>query len=159
MFEEKFWTAVAFFVLVFMAFRPVQRLLIKFLDAHTAKTLERLNNAKTMYEQAQKALSEAKIKIDRSKHEADLIIKHAQEQAEAILQESIKEIESMAAKKTDLLMQKVSGRQQQMVQTIKDQVVIDVMHRVHKRMLEELHNESQAQATEAGIKALNQLVH
>ncbi len=159
MFDEKFWTAVAFVTFVVLVFRPARLLLVKMLDAHTEKALERVHNAQKMYEQAQAALKEAQEKSAWVNQEVEAILQQAQAQAAAIIADAHKEVESMAVKKSDLLMQKVLQRQQQMVNAVKDQVVLDVMALVHKRLLEEMQDESQAQVTNMGIKSIKELIH
>jgi|GEM_PF-3592076 F-type H+-transporting ATPase subunit b len=159
MLDEKFFIALAFLGFILLVFRPVRSALLKMIDSHTEKALERLNNASKMCNEARQSLLEIQSKLESARREADSILKQAHTQAQHIIEDAKKDMENIALKKSDLLMQKIFQRQQQVVNAVKDQVVMDVIALVNKRLMEEMRDENQAQLTEIGIKSVRELIH
>ena len=84
-FDETFWVAVATISFVLIVFKPAKKAMISIIDKRIAKIAEEINEAKNLKEEAQEILAEAKKALSESEEEARLILVHAREEAENII--------------------------------------------------------------------------
>ncbi|MDD3029759.1 MAG: hypothetical protein PHS57_05725, partial [Alphaproteobacteria bacterium] len=76
--------AVAFALFVALSYFFIRKPLLRWIDSEIAKISTELNTARELREEAEAALAECKVKQEQAERESKMILKMAQEQAEAM---------------------------------------------------------------------------
>lgn len=91
--DAEFWVLVAAVVFVVAVWRPASRLIAGGLDARAARIRAELDEARRLREEAEKLLADYRAKEQEAKAEAELIVAHAQAEAERIAAQSARDLE------------------------------------------------------------------
>lgn len=119
------WVNIAFFLVVFLAFKPVSRAIAAALDARSAKIKARLDEAHKLREEAQEMLATYQRKQRDAMKEAEEIIAHAKAEAERLAKQAAKDLEASMKRREQMAMDRIAQAEAQAVREVQN-LAVDV---------------------------------
>jgi len=107
------WVAVAFIILVVLAWKPTQRALVSSLDARAARIERELTEATRLREEAQALLAQYQRKHRDAMSEADAILAQAKSEADRLSQQAARDLSAMLKRREELALQRIAQAEQQ----------------------------------------------
>lgn len=122
-FDPKFWVAVAFAVFVVLSFKKVKNLLLRALDARSAKIREELDHARKLREEAEAVLAEYKKRQAHYLKEAEGMLHKAREDADMLTRQSEKELKEVLDARMNQALDKIAREEELAIQEVRNHVV------------------------------------
>lgn len=129
-----FWVGIAFFVVVFAAYKPVMRALGAGLDARAAKIKARLDEAHKLREDAQEMLATYQRKQRDAMKEAEDIIAHAKAEAERLAAQASKDLDEQLKRREAQAMDRIAQAEAQAVKEVQN-LAVDVAINAARQVL------------------------
>lgn len=122
-FDEKFWLAIAFFVLLGVMIRYVWPFLAKALDEKSKKIAEEILAAKEMKQKAERLLIEAENFYRESTSLAQKLLKDAEIEAQKFAEESRQMLQKEVDKKTVAALERIRLEQESALREVKTKII------------------------------------
>ena len=159
MFDEKFWVAVSFVILVVLIARPLLRLITTGLDNRSQKIKDELDKAVALREEAQAILADYKRKKEDALLEVEQIIEQAEHSAQHILETSRAELEESLNRRVEMAMQKIAQYKAQALQEVQGSTMDLAICAVQSLLKEELANNSVDASIDASVAEIDKKFH
>lgn len=159
MFDEKFWVFVAFAIFVAAAARPVGRIIAAALDERSNRIKEELENAVKMREEAQLLLASFQRKQHDAIKEAEDIIARAKAEADMMLDQAEKALETALNHRIEGAMEKIVQAQKSMVQEVKEHAIDIAISASHALIREQLDKPTAEALFDGAIQDIRKKMH
>lgn len=124
MFENpEFWVALAFVLVVILAFKPAARALTGTLDARAAKIRAQIEEARKLREDAQALLAEYQKKQRDAMSEAEKIIAQARAEAARLKIDAEKDLENAITRRKQQALDRIAQTEAQAVAAVRNTAV------------------------------------
>lgn len=123
MFNASLWVLIAFCILILVVGRPAWRALMNYLDQHSFKVREDLQEAKRLHKEAQSLVNAAKHLQMEATHQAQEIISHAKAQAETLQKTAQIELEAYRKIEDHLLLERLAHMKAETLAEIENQAL------------------------------------
>lgn len=140
-FDEKFWLAFSFILLILVLFKPLKKALFEFLDNRSNMILADLNDAARMKKEAEDLLKEAKSRLDNASIEAKRIIDHASEEAKDMLVTSKAKLEQIFENKFNSFKNHLKESENGEIQNILSNIIQLATSKLEKTLVEKLQDD------------------
>lgn len=155
----EFWVAVAFFIVVAGAAKPVIRALTAGLDARAEKIKARIDEAVKLHEDAKLMLAEYQRKQRDAMKEAEEIIAHAKAEAQRLADQSAKDLEASLKRREQQAMDRIAQAEAAALKEVRDQAVDIAVTATRKILGEQLDATQQGQLVDKAIGDLSGKLH
>lgn len=153
-FDETFFVGLAVIIFVGLIYKPIKRVLVRFLDERTIRIKRDLDEALRLKEEAQELLASYQRKQKEAAEEAVKIISFAEEEVKRMTEEAEEKLEEALNKRIELTMQKLANYENAVLQEVRNNSVDIAVSAVHSLVLEHLNHDL---AEELITKAVGQL--
>jgi F-type H+-transporting ATPase subunit b len=157
--QAEFWVAVAFVLVVGLAFRKVFAAVTTALDARAGKIKEEIDSARKMREDAQALLAEFQRKQRDALKEAEGIIDHAKHEAERLKKEAEVSLEASIVRREKQAEERIAQAEAQALAEVRDMAVDLAMVAATKLIAEKMAPATQDSLIEESIKGLSGKLH
>lgn len=123
MFDEKFWLALAFFSFVAILIKYVFPNINKSLDLNARKIADEILQAKTMREDAQRLLEEAKVFHQHSIEQAQKILNDAVLEANKLQESAQNTLDEQIKKMSETALNRIKAEEEIAIRQIKTHIV------------------------------------
>lgn len=124
MFENpEFWVAVAFVLVVALAFRPAAAAVTETLDARASKIRAQIEEARKLREDAQALLAEYQRKQRDAMLEAEKIISQARKEAIRMKADAEKDLENAVARRKHQALERIAQSEAQAILQVRDTAI------------------------------------
>ena len=123
--NPEFWVAIAFVLVVALAFRPAAKAVLSSLDARAAKIRAQIEEARKLREDAQALLAEYQRKQRDAMAEAEKIIAQARDQAARLKVDAERDLENAIARRRQQALERIAQSEAQAIAQVRD-TAIDV---------------------------------
>ncbi len=124
MFENpEFWVAVAFVLVVALAFRPAAKAVTETLDARAAKIRSQIEEARKLREDAQALLAEYQRKQRDAMLEAEKIISQARKEAIRFKADAEKDLENAIARRKQQAVERIAQSEAQAILQVRNTAI------------------------------------
>jgi F-type H+-transporting ATPase subunit b len=159
MFDESFWVLTSFLIFIGFTFKPVKSAILNMLDERQAKVISDLKEASKINTEAQAMLTEIKKQYEEAQTTAKAMVEKANSEAKAILQEAKKEAIKITKKRIELVIQKISYQEEQLIREIKQEAINSAISSVNQMLLDDLDKETKLSLIDESINSLKKFVH
>ena len=157
--DPHFWVAVAFFLVVGFAWKPVSRAIGAALDARAAKIRARLDEAHKLREDAQEMLATYRRKQRDAMKEAEEIIAHAKAEADRLAEQAAKDLEEVLARREKAAIERIAQAEANAIREVQD-LAVDVAINAARQMLAQSITADQAgKLVDGAIEELPRKLH
>lgn len=157
--DAAFWVGVAFFVVLFLAIRPVGRALTAALDGRTAKIKARLDEAARLREDAQELLATFQRKQRDAMKEAEEIIAHAKVEAERLSKQAAKDLEDALKRREHQALERISMAEAQALKEVQNLAVDVAINAARAVMIQSVSEAQKSALVDAAIQDLPRKFH
>lgn len=157
--NESVVVAIAFFVLLPLVFKPVQKIVLSILDKKAASAIKVLKEAEDLYLRAQELLKVAQMNHETALKDSKDIVQKASEEAEMILKEANDEAKRIIKKKTALSIARIDRQEKQIVDDIKSSAIQLAITQVQESLVHELGKEAQLSLIEGGVREMKKVLN
>jgi len=153
------WVMVAFVLVVGFIIIKARKTVVGTLDGRADRIRTKLDEARTLREEAQALLAEYEHKHREAMSTADEIVEHARAEAERLRKKAAEDLEEAIARRQRQAEERITQAEAQAVRDVRAQVV-DVAVAAAQRIIEErLDERHQAVLVDAAIDDLPQRLH
>lgn len=146
----EFWVSLSIMLFVASIYRPVSRIIVKALDARSARIQHELDEALKLKEEAQALLSSYQRNQREVTEQSSDIIAHAEKEARRITEEATASLEESLNKRVEMAMQKIAAYESSVMQDLRNHAVdiaistvrTIIQEHMSKEMAEELVNDA-----------------
>ncbi|CAA7622916.1 F0F1 ATP synthase subunit B [Magnetospirillum sp. UT-4] len=157
--DAAFWVAVAFFLVLYLLYKPVSRGLGAALDARALKIKARLDEAARLREDSQEMLATYQRKQRDAMREAEEIIAHAKAEAERLAAQAAKDLDASLKRREAMAMERIAQAEAQAMKEVQN-LAVDVAIAAAREVLAQSITADQAGAlVESAIKDLPAKLH
>lgn len=136
--DPHFWVAVSFVVFIFLALKPVAKILTKTLDGRSAQIAAELEEARRLRVEAQEVLAEYQKKQRDSLQEAEALLAGARADATRLLNKADAELKIALEKRTKMAEAKIAQAESEALQEVQNYVVEVALKATEKLIAERL---------------------
>jgi F-type H+-transporting ATPase subunit b len=152
--DPELWFAVAVLVFIAIVWKPAKRSLIGGLDARAARIRDELDTARSLHEEAERALAAAQLKQREGAAEAEAIVAHAKAEAERIAAQSAHDLEETLRRRRQLAEERIAQEEARALAEIRS-VTVDVAISAARRVIAaELDEQRSSALIDTAIAAL-----
>lgn len=159
MITETMWVTAAFIVLVSLLFKPVKNAFLSIIDNYIIDTRSTLKEAEELKLDAKQKLLDAEKHLENSKCVSESLMKRAEEEANAIVQDAKEFAKSEAQKQVKIIISNFEARKEQMFAEIKEQAVDKAIINIAERFDESMTEEDETALFDFGITKFNKTIH
>lgn len=157
--NNEFWVAVAFVLIIILAWRPLQRRLAVMLDARAEQIKTELDQAQRLREEAQRTLAEYQRKQRDALQEAEQIVAHAREEAERAAERAKRELVLSLERRRRLAAEKITLEEQKAVAEVRNLAVDVAVAAVREILARDLDAGRRQELIDQAIQALPRALH
>ena len=154
--DPEFWVFVAFVVLVAGLWVPLRRMLLAGLDSRADRIRDELDQARSLREEAQRALALYQDKQREAASEAQQIIAHAKAEAERIAAQSARDLEQSLDRRRRLAEERIAQEEAKALAEIRATAVDVAIAAARQVIRSELDEKRGAALIDQAIAALPQ---
>ncbi|MBN9412391.1 MAG: hypothetical protein J0H12_00495 [Candidatus Paracaedimonas acanthamoebae] len=143
MLNASLWVLIAFCILILFIGRPAWRALVNYLDQHSFKVRNDLEEAKRLHKEAQDFINDAKRLQMEATHRAQEIISHAKIQAETLQKTSQEELETYIRIEEQLLSERLSHMKAQVLAEIENKALKAALDAAHQNLAKTIQSSEQ----------------
>ncbi|MGH7113498.1 MAG: F0F1 ATP synthase subunit B [Stellaceae bacterium] len=152
--DPEFWVLVAVLVFIAIVWKPGRRSLLGGLDARATRIRDELEAARSLREEAERALAAYQRKAREAAAEAEAIIAHARAEAERLATQSARDLEEMLQRRRRLAEERIAQEQAKALAEIRAIAVDIAISAARWVIAAELNKERGAMLIDSGIAAL-----
>ncbi len=152
--NPEFWVALAFVLVVILAFRPAARSITATLDARAAKIRAQIEEARKLREDAQALLAEYQKKQRDAMAEAEKIIAQARAEAARLKIDAEKDLENAIARRKQQALERIAQTEAQAVAAVRNTAVEVAMAAAEKLIVSSLDPAKKAALADKAIAEL-----
>lgn len=156
---EAHWVAIAFLAFIFLAFRPVSKLVAAALDKRSAKIQENLDEAIKLREEAESLLSAVQGKAKEAEKLVSDIIHKAREEARILAVEAEKEIEAEINKKISQANQKIARAEAIALEGVRERAVELAINAAKILLKENMNEELSDKIVQDSLTSISRKLH
>ncbi len=138
--DQVFWVGSATIAFLALIIKPVGAVIIKSLDARRSAIEKELNEAKRLRDEAEAVLASYKEHQQKAVLEAEEIVSHAKQQADAYLLRARNELTQQVEKRLVISDKKIAQLEVGLIAEIKKQAVHEAITIAHKLLLQQQAN-------------------
>lgn len=153
----EFWVAVSFVLVVVLLARPVGKLVNKMLRKRIETITNRIDEASRIKDDAQKLLVEYEKKYKKADEEAQAILDKSKKEIEFIKNESMKKLEKEMAIKEKEAHARINASQTKATQEISNLTAEMTINAVRTAITKSLNDKSQEQLIDNSIELISEL--
>jgi F-type H+-transporting ATPase subunit b len=157
--DAKFWVAVSFLLFMGLFIRLAAPKLIGMLDQSSAKIRNDLAEAERLRQEAAALLADYQQKEQDALREAEELLKHAKESAEALRISAEKEMQATLARKLAQAEANITRAEEQALQTIRDNMVDIAIEAARMAIVDHLRATTDDPALQSALKDIGRVVH
>jgi F-type H+-transporting ATPase subunit b len=158
-FDAQFWTAVSFFILVALIYRPLKALILNGLDNRAVTIQKELNEAHRLREEAEMLLIASQRKHKEVVEEAAEIIRHAEETSQHMAKEAQAALAAAIAKRVEIANQKIANYELAAIQEIQQNTVKTSIEAVRSLMQDNMDEAASAKLIQDSIAGISKKLH
>ena len=117
--EPEFYVLIAAIVFVAIIWKRARQTVIGSLDARSARIREELDTARTLREEAERALAEYQSKQREAAAEAEAVLAHARAEAERVAAQAARDLEEALTRRRQLAEERIAQEQQKALAEIR----------------------------------------
>jgi F-type H+-transporting ATPase subunit b len=121
----EFWVAIAFFVMVGAAMKPVARAVASALDLRAEKIKNRIEDAQKLKDDAQEMLATYQRKQREALKEAEDIVAHARNEADRLAKQAAKDLEDTLKRREQQAVERIAQAEAKAIKEVRD-IVVDI---------------------------------
>ncbi|MBY0354245.1 MAG: ATP F0F1 synthase subunit B [Rickettsiales bacterium] len=159
MFDAAFFVAVAFFMFLALAWKPVSRILSKTLDVRAARIEAELAEAVRLREEAQATLLAYQKKQREANTEAEAMLDAARQTAKRLEEEARIQLQQAVDARITLANEKIAREEQEAVAAIQRKVVEIAVGAARDMLSEEMNDEANEKLIALAIKDSGRTLH
>lgn len=106
--DHEFWVLVSALIFVIAVWKPAKRALVTSLDERAVRIASELDEARRLREEAERLLAEYQQKQRAAIDEAQAIVAHARQEAEAIAAQSARDLQQMLERRQRLAEERIA---------------------------------------------------
>lgn len=152
--NPEFWVALAFVLVVILAFRPAARTIAATLDARAAKIRAQIEEARKLREDAQALLAEYQKKQRDAIAEAGKIISQARAEAARMKTDAEKDLENAITRRKQQALDRIAQTEAQAVAAVRNTAVEVAMAAAEKLIMSSLDPATKAALADKAISEL-----
>ncbi|AIL12365.1 hypothetical protein IM40_00675 [Candidatus Paracaedimonas acanthamoebae] len=134
MLNASLWVLIAFCILILLIGRPAWRTLMNYLDQHSFKIRNELQEAKRLHKEAQDLVNVAKQLQMEVTQRAQEIVSHAKIQAETLQKTSQEELEAYIQIEEQLLLERLAQMKAQTLAEIENEALDAAITAAHQSL-------------------------
>lgn len=157
--DAAFWVGMSFFMVVFLAFRPVARAIGAALDGRAAKIKARLDEAHKLREDAQELLATFQRKQRDAMKEAEEIIAHAKSEAERLSKQAAKDLEEALKRREKQALERISQAEGQALKEVQNLAVDVAINAAREVMAQSISDAQKSALVDSAIQDLPRKFH
>jgi len=123
--DPEFWVLLAVVVFVIAIWKPGKRAIIGAIDSRAERIRQELDAARSLREEAQQALAAYQRRQQEGAAEAQVIIAHAEEEAERIAAQSLRDLEEMLRRRQLLAQERIAQEEAKALAEIRS-IAVDI---------------------------------
>lgn len=160
MFESPtFWVGVAFFIFVFLVWKPIRRFLLQGLDARGDRIRSEVETAIALREEAQAALSQYQRKQREALSEAEDILNRARAEAKRIADDALKDVETLLKTRSELALKNIKVAEGKALEEVQQHTVAIIHTAVHETLRGEVRGKLADGLLDSALKDIQQKLH
>lgn len=159
MFDEKFWVAVSFAILVAALFKPIMRFVLQATDARTKRIKEELDRAVQLREEAQAILASYQRKQQEALNNAGEIVAQAKATAGYMVEKAREELEEALNRRVEAAMHKIAQHETAVLQELKSNTMNLALNAVHRVILEDSSKGATDETVKQSVEELRKKFH
>ena len=152
--SPEFWVAIAFVLVVIVAFKPAARAITGTLDARAAKIREQIEEARKLREDAQALLAEYQKKQRDAMAEAEKIIAQARAEAARLKIDAEKDLENAITRRKQQALDRIAQTEAQAIVAVRNTAVEVAMAAAEKLITTSLDPAKKAALADKAISEL-----
>ncbi|CAL7963451.1 F-type H+-transporting ATPase subunit b [Alphaproteobacteria bacterium] len=158
-FSEIFWVTLSFFILLFSVYKPAKKMIIATLDGRISKIQDEIKEASTLKEEAYQRLIVLKEGYTEALGNNALLMSQAKLEAESILEEAKARVVEIAKKGEDLIREHQIQQERDIINKIKQDVMVSVLSAVEEILLKNLSYSDQVNILESDRRIFKKFWH
>ena len=121
--DPSLWTAVAFFLFIFLVYRPAKRALQQGLNSRRQSIVDEIQQAVQVNHQAESVLTSMKEQYETAQRDAEQAIQRAQKQAETMRQTALENSQAFSERQKRMAQERIQQQEQQAVLDIQQRTI------------------------------------
>jgi F-type H+-transporting ATPase subunit b len=159
MFDEKFWLAVSFLLVVALVFKSLRAIILTGLDKRAQRIKQELEEVYSLREQAVKTLEEFKLKQKESECEVKKIVENAEKEVERMRSSAQKELEFYLSKKTSMVIDRIATNEDRVIRELREGAIENAVSVVSLLVSEGLNEKTAENLSANFIQNLPKRIH
>lgn len=157
--QPEFWVAMAFVLVVGLAFRPVARAVVTALDARATQIKGKIDEARKLREDAQTLLADYQRRQRDAMQEAASIIAHAEQEAERLKREAAQSLEEAIKRREQQAVDRINQAEQAALAQVRNLAVDIAIKSAGKLIADQMSAEKGNALIDDAIKGVAQKLH
>lgn len=153
------WVAVAFFIVVGFAWKPVGRAIVAGLDMRRDKIKARLDEAQKLRDDAEEMIETYRRKQEEAFQEAEEIIAHAKAEANRMAEQAARDLEDALKRREKQALERIGQAEADAVREVRNLAVDIAMDATRKVLAESLSAKQAGALVDQAIKQLPGKLH
>ena len=157
--DPRFWTAVAFFLMIALLYKKVFTFTARALDDRSAKIKSELDQARRLREEAEQVLAQYKQKQAEYLKESEAILHKARQDAAAMTAQAEKELKNALDARTKHALDKISQEEDKAIQDVRNHVVDIALAAARAIIIDHVSTLSQDELVKLAMVDIERKVH
>lgn len=154
--DPRFWLAMSFFIFSFLMIKYVMPIITRAIDGKRKQITNEINQAKSLKEQAEKLLADAKKYNTESLIYSQKLIGEAKDLASNLLSESQKSIEAEIRKKMELAKERIALEETIAIREIKSHIISSAI-RIFEEKAQKISDDSSITINKKAISDISKI--
>lgn len=157
--NESTVVAVAFVVFCGLAYKPLKKLVLKFLDQKIVDAVKSIEEAAKMRKEAEGLLKQSQKQLIEANDTAVEIVKNAKQKALHIFEKAEQSIDAITKRRVEVSLARIAQREQQIIEDFKKQAVEVAIKEARNFIVGKLSKDQQLNLIENDVRNINKIIN